>query len=213
MFWVIGKLTICFPEGIIVDSSNQKNDEKNFDTNITIDNIAPILYFKEALLIDKGSKGTILSNEPLRDNLPGWTFSSDKKSLYKNFANPIYYPITLTDFAENSSEVYVSIKKASNIMLYYASYDDNKTSNLETCGTIEGVENIINSSIYKSEALFARLEGNIDSNILGARAFMYTYWGENTSTLCSYSELTFNYGYNPSKTTWNDLSRTILIIL
>ena len=158
------------------------------------------------MLKDKSSQGTIVSNESLRNNYSGWTFSDDKKTLIKNFTNPIYYPITLTDLAENSSEIFVSIKKASNIMLYYYSYDDNKKTTLETCGNIEGIENIINSSLYKSEALFTRLEGNINSSILQSRAFLHTYWGKDTNFRCLYSELTFKYGYNPSKTSWNDIN-------
>ena len=200
-----GNLSIVFPEGIIQDNLNQKNDFLKYDTGILVDNISPGSTCKELSIEDNKSQYIISSNESLRP-IQNWEISQDTMSLSKIFFSPVSYPISITDYAGNVSEVFVTIKQASNIMLYYANYNGYAISKFNHNGEISGKQAIIDGSNKKSEMLVTYLDGHIDKNNLQARVFDYTYWGENTTAICNYSEIDFQYGYSPSPTTWYDIN-------
>lgn len=199
-----GNLVVHFPEGIIQDTMGQKNASLNFNTNILIDNISPIATGKETSIENNQSKYTINCNEKIRP-IANWDISQNT-SLSKIFSSPIYYPILVTDYAGNETEVFIDIKNATNIMLYYANYNGYAVSKFDSNGEISGKQAIIDSTNYKSEMLVMYLDGNIDKNNLQARVFDYTYWGQNTRTRCIFSEIPYTYGYSPSSTTWYDIS-------
>ena len=121
-----GILKIYFPEGIIEDKSNQKSEAETFNTNINIDNISPVTIFKESLLSNGKSLARISCNECIRP-INGWAISTNNLELSKEFSNIIYYPITVTDFAQNSSIVYVDIKNADFIKLNYGIFYNNNS--------------------------------------------------------------------------------------
>lgn len=198
-----GKLYIIFPYGTIQDNLSQSNDYQKFNTNITIDNIPPSLNSEEKSLVDNNSNYIIHSSEPIRP-FDTWTLSANNLTLSKIFNSPIYYPITLTDYAGNSTQTFINVTQARNIMLYYSNFNNYPISNFETNGQISGKQAILDKSILKCEALFTRLEGNISINSLQMRAFDYTYWGKNKSSICNYSELEYKHGYNPSSYSWLD---------
>ena len=201
-----GKLSIVFPEGIIEDSFGLKNDFQRYDTGISIDNISPTSTCKELSIENNKSQYIIQSNENLRP-INGWDFYNTNSSLSKVFSSPISYPITITDYAGNTAEVFVDIQHAKNIMLYYASHNSGYPVNeFNHSGEISGKQAIIDSSSKKSEIIITYLDGDIDNRILQGRAFDYTYWGENTSAMCNSSEIKYTYGYSPSPTTWFDIS-------
>lgn len=197
-----GNLSIVFPEGIIEDSFGLKNDFQKFDTGIIIDNIAPNSSCEEISIAENKSQYVIKANENLRP-INGWDFLDTTASLSKIFSSPINYPITITDYAGNTSEVFVNIQNAKNIMLYYASHNDGYyISQFDSNGQISGKQTIIDSSTSKSERIITYIDGNIDNSILQARVYDYTYWGENTTASCNSSEIRYQYGYSPSPTTW-----------
>lgn len=198
-----GNLNIYFPEGIIVDNSGQKNAALNFNTHIFIDNIAPKASGQEISVEDNQSKYVINCNEKIRP-IANWDISNDI-CLSKVFPSPIYYPISVTDYAGNKTEVFIDVKNATNIMLYYANYNQYRVSKFDSNGQVSGKQAIIDSTNYKSEMLVMYLDGAIDKNSLQARVFDYTYWGENTSAVCNYSEIDYQYGYSPSPSTWYDM--------
>ena len=201
-----GNLSIVFPEGIIEDSFGQKNSYQKFDTGILIDNIAPTTTTKELSIENNQSQYIIQSNEILRP-VDGWDFYHTNSSLSKVFSSPIRYPITITDYAGNSSEIFVNIQNATNMMLYYANHTSGSfIENFDSNGQISGKQNIIDSSSSKSERILTCLDSNITNLILQARIFDYTYWGENTTAICHNSEIKYSYGYNPSPTTWYDVT-------
>ena len=103
-----GNLSIVFPEGIIEDSFGLKNDFQKYDTGISIDNISPTSTCKELSIENDKSQYIIQSNENLRP-INGWDFYNTNSSLSKVFSSPISYPITITDYAGNTSEVFVDI--------------------------------------------------------------------------------------------------------
>ena len=200
-----GNLNIVFPEGIIEDSFGLKNDFQKHNTNILIDNIAPASTCEELSIENNKSQYIIQSDETLRP-IDGWDFYNTTSSLSKVFSSPIFYPIIITDYAGNTSEVFVDIKNAKNIMLYYANYNGYSITQFDSNGKISGKRAITNHTNYKSEMLVMYLDGNIDKNALQGRVFDYTYWGENTSALCKYSEIKYQYGYTPSASTWYDMN-------
>ncbi len=201
-----GNLSIVFPEGIIEDAFGLKNDSQKFETGIYIDNISPTSTCKELSIENDKSQYMIQSNENLRP-INGWDFYDSHSSLSKIFPSPISYPITITDYAGNTSEVFVNIQHAKNIMLYYATHNSGYPINeFNHSGQISGKQTIIDASSKKSERIITYLDGDIDKSILQARVFDYTYWGENTTDLCNSSEILYSYGYNPSPTTWYDIT-------
>ena len=201
-----GKLSIVFPEGIIEDAFGLKNDFQKYETGIYIDNIFPTSTCKELSIENDKSQYMIQSNENLRP-INGWDFYNSHSSLSKIFPSPISYPITITDYAGNTSEVFVNIQHAKNIMLYYATHNSGYPINeFNHSGQISGKQTIIDASSKKSERIITYLDGDIDKSILQARVFDYTYWGENTTDLCNSSEIPYSYGYNPSPTTWYDIT-------
>lgn len=201
-----GNLSIVFPEGIIEDSFGQKNDFQKFDTGILIDNNSPNSTYEELSIENDKSQYLIHSNENLRP-INGWDFHDTNSSLSKIFSSPISYPITITDYAGNTSEVFVEIQNAKNMILYYASHNtDYPIKKFNHSGEISGKQTIIDCSSNKSERILTYLEGDIDNSMLQARVFDYTYWGENTNAICNSSEIKYSYGYSPSPTTWFDIS-------
>ncbi len=202
-----GNFNVIFPEGIIQDTANQNTNYLNFSTGILMDNIAPNSTCEELSIENDKSQYMIYANEGLR-NLTGWELSNSDTTLSKIFASPISYPISITDYAGNVSEVFVNIKNAKNIMLYYANLNNYAIKDWDSCGDISGKQAIIDGTNYKSEMIVTYLNGDIDNSLLQARIFDYTYWGENTTALCMFSEIPYTYGYSPSKTTWYDIKST-----
>ena len=200
-----GNLNIIFPEGIIQDNLMQKNVFQKFSTGIFVDNISPNTSCEELSIENNKSQYIIHSDENLRP-INGWDFYKNNSSLSKVFSSPISYPIILTDYAGNTAEVFVEVKHAKNIMLYYANHNGYYIKEFNNNGQISGKQAIIDSSSNKSERVITYLDGNIDNHILQARVFDYTYWGENTATICNSSEIKYAYGYNPSSTTWYDIT-------
>ena len=201
-----GNLSVVFPQGLIEDNLGQKSDFQKFDTNILIDNISPSATCEELSIENNKSNYFIHGNEYLRP-LNGWEISNANMSLSKIFSSPASYPIPITDYAGNVSEVLVDVKNAKNIMLYYANYNNYTVSKFNSNGEISGRQAIIDSSNYKTEMFVTCLDGDIDSSSLQARVFDYTYWGENTRAICHYSEIDYKYGYSPSPTTWYDITQ------
>lgn len=199
-----GFLSLIFPEGIIEDIWGLKNDFQKFDTGISIDNISPSATSEELSIENNKSQYFIHANENIRP-IDGWNFYNTNSSLSKVFSSPISYPIPIADYAGNKSEVFVEIKNAKNIMLYYANYNGYSLTQFDSNGQISGKQAITNHTNYKSEMLVMYLDGNIDKHTLQARVFDYTYWGENTTALCDYSEIKYQYGYTPSASTWYDM--------
>ena len=201
-----GNLSITFLEGTAIDTSMQNNVEKTFYSNILIDNTAPVTIFSEELVADNYSKGTITVNEGVQP-VNGWDISSDNMILSRNFSNPIEYELPIKDFAQNPASALVSIKKASNIILEYSAYDAGTNDTyVVTAGNIAGEQVITSGSICKTEALFIKTAGNIDSSSLKGRAFLYTYHGEGSSNNCKLTEYRYYYGYNPQNS-WRTVNK------
>ena len=192
-----GNLSLCFLENSVIDEASQSNIPKTFNSNILIDNTAPVATFSEQALDNGYSKGIVNINEGIQP-VNGWDISSNNMSLSRKFSNPIEYELPIKDFAQNPSSTLVSIKNATNIVFEYGVFDGgNNDMHIVNSGEISGKSLISSNSIYKAEALFVRTSGNIDASLLRGKAFLYTYHGEGSSASCRYSELRYNYGYNP----------------
>lgn len=192
-----GLFKLCFLEGAVIDTSQNTNKYQEFTSNITIDNTPPNLEFEEKLIENNFSTGIIYSNEPIQ-NIDGWDISNNNTKLCKIYANPVEYELTLKDYAQNPSNILVSIKKASNILLEYAVLDTKtRDSQIKSSGNVAGEELLSQNTPRKAEALFIRTSGKIDSSFLKGSVFVYTHLGEGSNGVCDYSELRYTYGYNP----------------
>ncbi len=191
-----GALTLMIPEGIIEDKSGLVNDTKYFSTGIIIDNTPPNATFQEVVSSNHKSKAQITCNEAIRP-LVGWEISSNSMILSKEFSSYITYPLPITDFAENSSNVTIDIKNATNMILEYGTYDNFSNQTLVSGGKISSPATISSNSICKTESIFIRLTGDLT---LQTRAYVHTYWGDGARMICPYSELSSYHGYNPIST-------------
>lgn len=192
-----GSLLLVIPEGIVEDKSGLLNEQKYFFTGINIDNTPPVATFQEISSSDNKSKAEITSNETLRP-ISGWNISSNYKVLSKEFTNYLSYALPILDWAQNSSEVLIDIKNATNIVLEYGTYDDYSKQTVVSAGSVSAPETISSNSLCKSEVILIRLSGNITSTLLQGRAYVYTHWGDGARGICRYSELYYYHGYNPS---------------
>lgn len=197
-----GYISIYFPQNAIKDVSGLGNDAVQFDLNIRIDNIAPIGKFSETSSSNNKSYGNININESVNP-VSGWQISSNNTKLQREFTNPIKYPVTIEDYAENISEVMIDIKNATNMMLHYCSIDKYENKTLDrTCGQVAGDTTIKANSSCKTEIILVNATG-INEDELLSRVYVYDYWGEGSITRCLYSETSYNYGYNPNTTGWS----------
>lgn len=207
-----GSLKLFIPAEVVTDISDLKNVSKTFDTGITIDNIAPTLTFTEETSDNNNSLITINSSEKIRP-LENWQISTDKTKISKTFYNKISYPITLTDFAQNSSEILISATKATNISLLYTTYDSYSIFSNSSNGDIAGTNTISSDVTNKTECLLVYLETSSVGLELQGRCFLYTHWGDGSIGICKYSELKYYYGYNPSKNSWRNVNTDNLAML
>lgn len=184
-----GPLTIMIPAGIVEDKSGLVNEPVYLSTGIFIDNTPPVATFKEIPTFDGKTNGEITSNERIR-SVSGWHLASNSTLLTKEFSHSISYLLPITDFAENSSELLIVTKKASNILLQYGTYDAHSHKTLVTGGNISSPKTISSHSICKSESIYMKLSGDLASSCLQGKCYVYTPWGS---------------GYQPSPTSeWID---------
>lgn len=187
------------------------NDKKTLITNMAIDNTPPHATFKEISNADGKSKAEIRLSERVIP-IDGWDTSSTGLMLSKDFPNSISYILPIVDLAQNSSEVLIDIKNATNILLEYGTYDDCSSQTLVTSGKITAPNTISSNSICKSESIFIRMSGNVDSNVLQGKVYVYTYWGDGARAVCLFAEQFYYHGYNPSSSSnwWNIGSNNLL---
>lgn len=208
-----GNLNINIKKGTVIDKAGWENEVVNINTQIVIDNIAPEGIFTEQS-IDVGKvNANIKLSEQIR-NLDGWQFSEDNLNINKDFTNNISYELPIMDFAGNVSKVNIDITKATYINISYASHNSEVGW---TCGygnyDIAGKKAIQENPIYKTEALAFNISGNVDTDFLQARAFVYTHWGEGITGKCRTSGLLYNYGYNPNHDTYKTMNSEGLVTI
>lgn len=174
-----GPLTILIPEGIVEDSSGLVNEQKHLSTGIHIDNTPPIATFTENTNIGNGkSKAKITVNESIQ-SINGWNPSNKNMNLEKDFTNVISYPLPITDFAQNTSQVFIDVQNATNISLQYGSCISHSHPALVSGGKI------LLSNTTSSSSIYMKLSSHSNSSLKG-KTYIYT---------------NFKNGYNPSSIT------------
>lgn len=208
-----GKLEIKIPEGTIRDKSNNVNSEKIFDTKIYVDNIVPKANFQEKEISLGKVLATIISDEMIR-NKDGWSISTEKTGLTKEFNNNVSYILEIFDLAQNKTEVEINITKATNIKIIYASHNS-KVGWSYGYGNydIAGKKAVEQNKIWKTEALAFNVSGNIASDFIQAQAFVYSYWGEGSKGKCNTYNTIYKYGYNPSSTTYASMTSGTIVTI
>lgn len=206
-----GKLKLDFVEGTVVDKGDLKNEEIMVDTKITIDNTAPTGNLIEKVISDGRVNAVINLSETIR-KIDGWKMSDNNLNIEKEFTNNISYELPIEDYAGNKSIVKVNITKATFINIIYASH------NSEVGWTfgygnydIAGKRAAQSSMGFKTEALAFNISGNVEKDFVQANAYVYTHWGEGSSSKCSNSGIIYKYGYNPSKNEYKSMKSGDLV--
>lgn len=208
-----GKLQIKIKEGAIVDKTGLINDLFEIDTGIMVDNINPIVEFREEKLTNGKVNAVLTANEKLAIK-KGWEIAESKKEMKKEFTNNVSYQVEVEDYAQNTSQVMIYIQSAIYINLSYCSHNS-------TIGwsygygnyDIAGRDAVLKNPIYKTEALGFHIDGNIPDDFIQARAFVHTYWGIGREAICESSHMKYSYGYNPSKSLWKSMNSKDLVNL
>lgn len=190
-----GILSLFIPQGIVEDKSGLVNDPQIFSTHLLIDNTPPKATFQELPSSNNKSKAQITTNEAI-ESIPGWSISENHLNLTKEFDNAISYALPITDFAQNSSEVLITIKNATNILLEYGAFDNCSYQTLVSNGEISSPKTLSSHSICTTESIFIRLAGNVNPNLLQAKSYVYSYWGDGAHIICPYTELSCYHGSN-----------------
>lgn len=208
-----GKLSIQIKEGAVVDQSGLKSDNKDIETGIMIDNIAPIGKFKEVKIEEGKVNGEISLNENIR-KIEGWDFKDNNLKIVKKFTNNISYQLPIMDYAGNSSNVEVNITQATYINVIYASHNSCVGWSFGYGNyDVAGKDAIKVNPVYRTEALAFNITGNVDDDFVQANAYIYTYWGEGSYGKCTTSGLKYKYGYNPGKEQFKSMKSTDLVTI
>lgn len=207
-----GLLKLVFEEGFGIDTSGNLSEKQEISTRITIDNIKPTVTYSQNI-IDKGKvNAKLTANEQIRQS-NGWNISTDSKQLNKDFISNVSYEITIKDYAGNSTVITVNVTGATFITLIYASHNSDigwtyGFGNYD----IAGKQSVLTNSLYKTEALAFRVEGNISSDFIMGRAYVYSHWN-GANARCADSGMIYNYGYNPSSSSWKTMNSSDLVTI
>lgn len=208
-----GVLTLNFENGFVNDTATNKNDITTINTKINIDNTKPIVNYSQSIISQGKVNAILTANEKIR-NVDGWNISSDLKKINKNFVSNVSYEMTVTDLAGNRTTATVNVTGATYISLIYASHNSNigwryGYGNYDVAGS----EAVRVNSKYKTEALAFRISGNISNDFVKARAYVYSHWGEGSKARCSDTGMIYNYGYNPSSSSWKNMNSNDLVTI
>ena len=185
-----GKLILIIPENFVTDVAGNSSKELQYDTQIQIDNIKPQGTYSQEVLKSGKVKAYIKANEQIRI-LKDWNLTQDKTTLTKEFPANVSYIVKITDLAQNSSDVEVTITNATYIVLTYASHNSEVgwTYGLGNYD-IAGKDAIKKNPKYKTEALAFKITGGVDSDFVRVRGYVHSYW----NYLCDYGRCK-NTGY------------------
>lgn len=199
-----GALVLTIPEGTIEDKSGLVNEKINLTPSFTIDNTPPKCTFEESSGSNGKSIAELFPAEPIRP-LEGWNGSAFW--LTKEFSNPVSYSLPIVDFAQNASEVLISIQNPTAISIEYGTYDACSLYRFTSNGKIPAPNTISSNSLCKAEAIFIKLADTINANSLEGRSYVHTYWGDGSKAVCYYSNLYYSHGYSK----WLNLSSENII--
>lgn len=208
-----GKLKVEILEGTVIDAGKMVNDFYEIDSKIIIDNIAPKGLFLEEKASGGKVNGIISLNEKIRE-LEGWSISEDKLKIKKEFTNNISYELPVIDYAGNKSIINIDITKATFINIIYASHNSQVGWTFGYGNyDIAGKEAVNKNPIYKTEVLAFNISGNIETDFVQAKTYIYTHWGDSSLGKCTSSGLLYKNGYNPSDTTYKSMNSTDLVMI
>lgn len=199
-----GKLSFEIVDGAIRTYNNLFSTSNEIETNIIIDNIKPSTVVKEEKIENGKVMVTVTSNECIRTR-EEWSSLDNQTSISKEFPSNISYIVDIIDFAGNVNKTEINVTLATFINLTYGSYNSNfGWSYINGNGDIAGKEASIADTKNKIESLVYRLDGNVEADFVQARIYVYSYW-QNTLGYCNVTNLTYTYGFNPSKSGWKNM--------
>lgn len=208
-----GNLKIDILEGTAVDTGGLKNELLEVNTNITIDNIAPKGDFSEIKISNGKVNGVINLSEKIKE-LEGWDFSDNELEAIKEFTNNISYELPIVDYAGNKAIININITKATYINIVYASHNSVVGWSFGYGNyDVAGKDAIAVNPVYKTESLAFNINGNIDTDFVQAKSYIYTYWGDESYGKCRTSGILYNYGYNPLDGRYKSMKSSDLVTI
>ena len=190
-----GKLILKIPEGTIVDKYGKTNDEMVIDTGIIIDNTAPVISFTQEEIEDGKINAILKSNEKIRP-INAWNISEENTKLNKEFSCNVLYPLPITDYAENTSNVDVRIDKATNMKMKFSVISGRNIWDIATePNQILGKDFIEESTKYRIEGM-AICCNDILKDKLEYKCYMNTNLKTDFGIWYDY-ETRYYQGYNP----------------
>lgn len=196
-----GNLSLKILKDIVKDEMNNTNLELEKDTQIQIDNTKPNATYSQEKIENGKIEATITANEQVR-KLDGWNLENNT-ILKKIFNNNLSYTTTIQDLAGNKSDMEINIIDATNIILSYASHNSMVGWSYGYGNyDIAGLNAIRRNPKFKTESLAFNISGDVEKDYLQARAYIYTYWGENSKAICKDTKKVYSYGWNPSESEW-----------
>ncbi len=208
-----GILKVIFESGFVTDISNNNSNEETINTEIIIDNTKPNIIYSQESITEGKIRAILTANEKVK-KLNGWDISLNQKVLNKEFISNVSYELVITDLAGNETITIVNVTNATYISLVYASHNSNVGwtygyGNYDVAGSSA----VKQDQNYKTESLAFNVTGNVTSDFVRARAYVYTYWGEGAKARCWNSGLIYNHGYNPSSTSWKTMGSSDLVTI
>lgn len=189
-----GELKIKVPKQSFKDIYENISDETVIKTDVQIDNIAPVVEYKQQILKDGKILAQIFSNEKIRD-IPGWEIDNSKQICSKQFISDINYYKTITDYAGNISEkLEIKVEKSSYL-------DLNIKAHISMLGWIDIKNNLAGiqqqNNKYKVESLMFTINDRLGKNFLKVAGYAHTYWSKGSTAKSDFSDTLYNCGYNP----------------
>lgn len=189
-----GELKIKVPKESFKDIQDNKTEEQIIKTGIEIDNIAPIVEYKQKVLNNGKILAQIISNEKIRD-IPGWENDKSKQICSKEFISDIKYHKSVVDFAGNITEnLEINVEKSSYINLDIKAHISN-VGWLKVKDNYVGIEQTNN--ILKIESLMFSINDKMGKNFLKVAGYAHTYWDKGSTAISDVTNTLYNCGYNP----------------
>lgn len=106
-----GNLSLIIAEGAIRDTKDMKSEKKVIDTQITVDNMAPMVIYNKHIIGENKVEVVLNTLEPIR-KIEGWEEYRSSTEFRKIFTSNIAFKLQLTDYAQNSIDVEIVITEA-----------------------------------------------------------------------------------------------------
>ena len=143
----------------------------------------------------------------------GWNMTDGNTGINKEFSNNVCYELPIIDYAGNKGIVIINVTEATRLEINYASYNSKVGWLYADEQEIAGRKAVQANPIYKTEALAVHVGDALQKDYINVRTYIYTHWGEGSKAECETSGIVYSHGYNPSSTTWKNMTASDLVTM